>query len=206
MTDMIEAEAAGDRFTPDEIISMVMAIIVAGSETTANSLSFGLIELMRHPDQLVRFREDPSVRSQGAYEIIRYQHPGRFLPRFAREATEIGGVPVRKGQMVLCSAPSAQRDPEAIEDPDRFDVTRKAHDMSSFGVGRHFCIGAQLAQLEIEIALGHAVERLQDVRLVGDFAEIPYRANPAVRGPESLPIRFTKGPRLSESSAERGTS
>lgn len=192
MSDMVQAEADGDRFTPDEILSLVMAIIVAGSETTANSLSFGLIELLRHPEQLERFRQDPSVRANGGYEIVRYQHPGRFLPRVARQADEIAGVPVRKGQMVLCSVPSAQRDPKAIEDPDRFDITRTPHDMSSFGVGRHFCIGAQLARLELEIALGRVLERLADIELVGEFSAIPYRANPAVRGPASLPIRFRK--------------
>jgi cytochrome P450 len=192
MTDMVEAEADGDRFTPDEIMSLVMAIIVAGSETTANSLSFGLIELLRHPDQLARFRDDPSVRANGGYEIVRYQHPGRFLPRIARRASEIGGKAVRKGQMVLCSVPSAQRDAEVIEDPDRFDISRTPHDMSSFGVGRHFCIGAQLARLELEIALGRVLERLDDIELVGDFDSIPYRANPAVRGPAALPIRFRR--------------
>jgi len=196
MTDMVEAEADGDRFTPDEILGLVMAIIVAGSETTANSLSFGLIELLRHPDQLALFRDDPATRSNAGYEMVRFQHPGRFLPRIARRATEIGGHPVRKGQMVLCSVPSAQRDPEAIPDPDRFDITRTQTDMSSFGVGRHFCIGAQLARLELEIALGEIVERLDDIRLVGDFDSIPYRANPAVRGPAALPIRFEPGARV----------
>jgi cytochrome P450 len=193
MTDMVQAEAEGDRFTPDEILSTVMAIIVAGSETTANSLSFGLIELMKHPDQLERFRNDPSVRANGGYEIIRYQHPGRFLPRYARVDTEVGGVPVRTGQMLLCSVPSAQRDPDVIPDPDRFDITRTPVDLSSFGVGRHFCIGAQLARLELEVALGRVVERLDDLELEGEFEAIRYRANPAVRGPESLPIRFTAG-------------
>ena len=190
MTDLVQAEADGDRFTPDEIMSLVMAIIVAGSETTANSLSFGLIELLRHPDQLVRFRNEPDLRANGGYEIVRYQHPGRFLPRIAREATEIGGQPVRKGQMVFCSVPSAQRDADVIPDPDRFDITRTPHDMSAFGVGRHFCIGAQLASLELSVALGRVLERLGNIELAGSFEDIAYRSNPAVRGPEALPIRF----------------
>ena len=193
MTDMVQAESDGDRFTPDEIMGLVMAIIVAGSETTANSLSFGLIELLRHPEQLALFRDVPSSRPHAGYEIVRYQHPGRFLPRIARKATEIAGVAVREGQMVLCSVPSAQRDPAAIPDPDRFDITRTPVDMSSFGVGRHFCIGAQLARLELEIALGRVLERLGEIELEGDFDSIPYRANPAVRGPAALPIRFEKG-------------
>lgn len=190
LTDMVQAEDEGTRFSSDEILGTVMTLLVAGSETTANSLSFGLIELLRHPDQLARFRDDPSVRTNASLEIVRYQHPGRFLIRFARAATEIRGVPVRKGQIVFCSVPSAQRDPRAIADPDRFDITREPHDLSAFGVGRHFCIGAQLARLELEIALGHVVERLSDLEIEGGFDAVPYRSNPAVRGPAALPIRF----------------
>ncbi len=201
MTDLVEAEADGDRFTSDEILGLVMAILVAGSETTANSLSFGLIELLRHPDQLERYRSDPGLRANAGYEIVRYQHPGRFLPRIARRETRISGTPVRKGQMVLCSVPSAQRDPEAITDPDRFDIERVQADMSAFGVGRHFCIGAQLALLELEIALGRVVERLSGLELAVPSDEIPYRSNPAVRGPAALPIRFRPSGAISQERA-----
>ncbi len=195
LTDMVQAEEDGSRFSSDEILGTVMTLLIAGSETTANSLSFGLIELLRHPDQLARFRDDPDARADASLEIVRYQHPGRFLPRYARVATEIRGVPVRKGQIVFCSVPSAQRDPEAIPDPDRFDIARPPHDLSAFGVGRHFCIGAQLARLELEIALGHVVERLAEIEVVGGFDAISYRSNPAVRGPSALPIRFRPGKR-----------
>jgi cytochrome P450 len=196
MTDMVQAVDDAERsFTEDEILGTLMAIIVAGSETTANSLSFGLIELLRHPEQLALFRDDPSCRPNATAEIVRHQHPGRFLPRFAKEDTQIAGTPVRKGQMLFCSVPAANRDPAVIDDPDRFDITRIPFDLSAFGVGRHFCIGAQLARLELEIALGHVVERLSNLELQGDFDSIRYRANPAVRGPASLPIRFTPGRR-----------
>lgn len=202
MTDMVQAEDDADRhFTPMEIQSTLMAIIVAGSETTANSLSFGLIELLRHPDQLALFREDPLVRPNATAEIVRHQHPGRFLPRFAKVDTEVGGVPVRKGQMLFCSVPAANRDPAVIDDPDRFDITRTPYDLSAFGVGRHFCIGAQLARLELELALSHVLERLRNIEIVGGFEAIPYRANPAVRGPASLEIRFDPGPRVGRAEA-----
>ncbi len=197
MTDMVQAEDDTDRgFTPDEILGTLMTIIVAGSETTANSLSFGMIELLKHPDQLARFRDDPACRANAAAEIVRHQHPGRFLIRYAKSDTEIGGAPVRKGQMLFLSVPSANRDPAVIEDPDRFDILRTPHDSSSFGIGRHFCIGAQLARLELDVALGHVVERLANLELVGSFEGITYRSNPAVRGPASLPIRFVPGQHL----------
>ena len=198
MTDMVEAEDDAARgFSELEITSTLQAIIVAGSETTANSLSFGLVELLRHPDQLARFRDDPSVRASAVDEIVRYQHPGLFIPRYAKVDAEVAGVKVHPGQMILCAVPSAQRDPAVIDDPDRFDITRKSHDLSAFGVGRHFCIGAQLARLELEVALGRVVERLDDLRLDIDFDAIPFRRNPAGRGPASVPIRFTPGRRLS---------
>jgi cytochrome P450 len=194
MTDMVQAEDDASRgFEADEILGTLMAILVAGSETTANSLSFGLIELLKNPDQLARFRDDPSCRPNATAEIVRYQHPGRFLPRFAKEATVVAGAPVRAGQMIFCSVPSANRDPSVIEDPDRFDILRTPHDLSAFGVGRHFCIGAQLAKRELEVALSHILERLPNLEIAGSFDAIPYRANPAVRGPASLPIRFTPG-------------
>jgi cytochrome P450 len=197
MTDMVQAEDDTARgFEPDEILGTLMAILVAGSETTANSLSFGLIELLKHPEQLARFRDDPTCRPNAAAEIVRYQHPGRFLPRFAKKATEIAGTTVRAGQMIFCSVPSANRDPSVIEDSDRFDILRTPHDLSSFGVGRHFCIGAQLAKLELEVALTHILERLPDLKMDGHFENILYRANPAVRGPASLPIGFTPGKRM----------
>lgn len=195
LTDMVQAEDEGTRFSSDEILGTVMTLLIAGSETTANSLSFGLIELLRHPEQLARFRDEPAIRTNASLEIVRYQHPGRFLPRYARVATEIAGVPVRKGQALFCSVPSAQRDPEAIADPDRFDIAREPVDLSAFGVGRHFCIGAQLARLELEIALGHVVERLAEIEIEGGHDAIAYRSNPAVRGPSALPIRFAPAAR-----------
>ena len=202
MTAMVQAEDDAERhFEPDEILGTLMAILVAGSETTANSLSFGLIEFLRHPDQLARFRDDPSCRANATAEIVRYQHPGRFLLRYAKCDTTVAGASVRKGQMLFLSVPSANRDPAIIDQPDRFDILRTPYDMSAFGVGRHFCIGAQLARLELEVGLTHVLERLTDLELIGAFEDIAYRSNPAVRGPASLSIRFKPGARISASAA-----
>lgn len=190
MTDMIQAEAEGDRFTPEEVIGMVMTILVAGSETTANSMGFGLLQLLTHPEQLVSFRDAPKLRAHAVYEMIRYEMPGRFLNRYVKQDVELRGKPLKKGQLLLVSVASAQRDPAVIDDPDRFDIHRVPFDSSAFGIGRHFCLGAQLARLELEVSLGRIVERLPNLRLHCDPKEIPYRSNPAVRGPASMPIRF----------------
>lgn len=190
MSYLLQVEEAGDRFTADEVVSLIMTILIAGSETTANSLAFGLLALLRHPEQYALFRDDPSVRENAAYEIIRYEQPGRFLNRAAKCDAEIRGEKIRKGQMLLCSVASAQRDAALFDDPDRFDITRVHKDSSAFGIGRHFCLGAQLARLELEIGLGRIVERLPKLRLADPAAEIAYRSSPVIRGPAALPVLF----------------
>ncbi|MBK7949854.1 MAG: cytochrome P450 [Deltaproteobacteria bacterium] len=196
MTDLIRAEAEGERFESDEIIALILSIIAAGGATTAQSFGLGLIELLRHPEQLALFRDDPSVRLDASHEIARYQMPGRFSARYARHATRLGEHALEPGQMVICSVAAAQRDPALVDDPERFDIRRKPADTSVFGVGRHFCIGAQLARLELATGFAHVLERLRGVRLDGDFDAIPYGGNPAVRGPLGLPLRFEPGRRI----------
>lgn len=190
MTDLIRAESEGERFEADEIIALILSLIAAGGATTAQSFGLGLIELLRHPEQLARFRDDPDVRLDASHEITRYQMPGRFSARYARGPVRLGDRELAKGQMVICSVAAAQRDPALVPDPERFDIGRKPADASVFGVGRHFCIGAQLARLELATGLGHVLERLRGLRLEGDLDSIPYGGNLAVRGPLQLPIRF----------------
>ena len=194
MTDLIRAESEGERFEADEIIALILSLIAAGGATTAQSFGLGLIELLQHPDQLARFRDDPSIRIDACHEIARYQMPGRFSARYARQATRIGEREIEKGQMVICSVAAAQRDPALVADPERFDILRKPADTSVFGVGRHFCIGAQLARQELATGLGRVLERLPRIRLDGDFDDVPYGGNPAVRGPLRLPLRFDAAP------------
>ena len=190
MTHLVQVESEGDHFQPDEILSLVSALLVAGAETTANSLSFGILELLRHPEQMKRFREDPSCRADAAYEIIRYEMPGRFLRRYAKKDSTLRGIHIHAGQAIYLSIASAQRDPNFIDDPDRFDITRTPRDLSAFGIGRHFCIGAQLALLELEIGLVRTIETLPNLELCCDFDDVAYRSNPVIRGPARIPLRF----------------
>jgi cytochrome P450 len=193
MTDLIRAESEGDRFQADEIIALILSIIAAGGATTAQSFGLGMIELLRHPDQLALFLDEPGVRPNACHEIARYQMPGRFSARYARHATRLGEHEIPKGQMVVCSVAAAQRDPALVDDPERFDIRREPADTSVFGVGRHFCIGAQLARLELETGFRHVLERLGKLGPAIAFEDIPYGGNPAVRGPLALPLRFEPG-------------
>jgi cytochrome P450 len=196
MTDLIRAESEGDRFQADEIIALILSIIAAGGATTAHSFGLGMIELLRHPEQLALFRDDASVRPNACHEIARYQMPGRFSARYARHATRLGEHEIEKGQMVVCSVAASQRDPALMDDPERFDIRRQPADTSVFGVGRHFCIGAQLARLELETGFRHVLERLRELGLAHRFEDIRYGGNPAVRGPLALPLRFEPGSRV----------
>ena len=119
MSHLVQAESEGDRFQPDEILSLVSGLLVAGSETTANSISFGILELLRHPDQLKLFKEDRGCRANAAYEIVRFEMPGRFLRRYAKKSVTIRGVDIHAGKAVYISVASAQRDPSFLPDADR---------------------------------------------------------------------------------------
>ncbi len=206
MTDLLRAEAEGERFHPDEILALILSLIAAGGATTAHSFGFGLIELLRNPDQLSLFRDDPDLRANASHEIARYQMPGRFSARYARHATELAGREIAQGQMLVCSVAAAQRDPALLDDPERFEIRRKPADTSVFGIGRHFCIGAELARQELATGLGHVVERLRELRLVGRFEDIPYGGNPAVRGPLALPLRFAPAARRAARASARRAS
>jgi cytochrome P450 len=196
MTDLIRAESDGDRFQTDEIMSLILALISAGGATTAQSFGLGLIELLKHPDQLALFRDEPDIRPDACHEIARYQMPGRFSARYARHETQLGDLVIPKGQMVLCSVAAAQRDPALMDEPDRFDIRREPADTSVFGIGRHFCIGAQLARIELATGLGHVLERLRDLRVAIPFEDLRYGGSPAIRGPLALPLQFDPAARV----------
>ena len=116
--------------------------------------------------------------------------PGRFLRRYAKKDSTLRGINIHAGQAIYLSIASAQRDPNFIDDPDRFDITRTPRDLSAFGIGRHFCIGAQLARLELEIGLVRTIETLPNLELCCDFDDVAYRSNPVIRGPARIPLRF----------------
>jgi cytochrome P450 len=193
---LIRAESDGDRFQTDEIMSLILALISAGGATTAQSFGLGLIELLKHPDQLALFRDEPDIRPDACHEIARYQMPGRFSARYARHETRLGDLVIPKGQMLLCSVAAAQRDPAVMHEPDRFDIRREPADTSVFGIGRHFCIGAQLARIELATGLGHVLERLRELHVATPLEDLRYGGSPAIRGPLALPLRFEPAARV----------
>jgi cytochrome P450 len=185
---MIQAEDRGDFLTHAELLGMMLLLLVGGHETTVNLIGNGLLALLRNPDQLARFRDTPGNERTAIDELLRYDSPVQYSGRVAKEDVDLGGVTVRAGESVRMIFGSANHDPEFFADPDSLDVTRNPNEHLAFGYGTHFCLGAQLARLEGEIALTTLVRRFPELRLTG--ADVRWRPAPVLRGLEALPVQF----------------
>jgi cytochrome P450 family 142 subfamily A polypeptide 1 len=147
----------------DELIKLLVLLLVAGNETTRNALSGGMQLLIENPDQRQKLIQDPSLIPSACEEIVRHVSPVHSFGRTVTEDTELRGVPIRQGDKVLVLYPSANHDPAEFEHPDRFDVERNPHHVG-FGVGSHFCLGANLARMELRVALENLLRRLPDMQ------------------------------------------
>jgi cytochrome P450 len=187
LSGLIAAEAEGDKLSEAELISTCRLILIAGHETTVNLIGNGVLQLLRHPEELARFREDPAGLARGVVEeVLRCDPPVQFDGRVCTEATEVAGQRIEPGTFVMMLLGAANRDPEQFEDPDRFDITRNDDRHLAFGYGIHFCLGAALARAEGEIALRSVVERFPEMRLLDENP--PYKAQITLRGLESLRV------------------
>jgi cytochrome P450 len=192
MTRLTEAEDEGDHLDDDELVSMATELIGAGSETTRNLIASGTLALLRNPGELARFRADPGLARGAVEEFLRYEPPVQTaVPRFALEPTELEGVTLPRGAMVGAVIGAGNRDPQRFVDPDRLDITREDNLPLTFAPGIHYCIGASVARLEGEIAIGTVVRRFPQLTLVDP--EPPMRPScdlgPNPRGPLTLPVR-----------------
>lgn len=172
----------------DELLMFLTLLMPAGHETTRNALSGGLVALGAHPDVQARVAADPSLIPAATEEILRYVSPVLSFTRTVTAATELAGTRLVEGDRVLLLYGSANRDAAVFGDPDRFDIDRDPNPHLAFGIGPHFCLGANLARLEIRILLEELLGRLPDVRPDGDAVRLP---STIVRGIESLPVTFT---------------
>ncbi len=186
-SQLVMAEERGDRLSAQELIDNVILLFVAGFDTTAGLIGNGLLALLRHPGQLARLRAEPALMTGAVEEFLRYDSSVQFANRVALEETVLGDRTVPKGAVVIGVVGSANRDPAVYEDPDRFDIARRGIRPISFGGGIHHCIGAQLARLETEIAVGSLVRRFPRLRLHG--RDRPVRRNSmTLRALTSLPV------------------
>lgn len=146
----------------DELVMLCTILLVAGNETTRNGISGGMQLLIEHPEARQRLIEDPSLIPAAVEEMVRMVSPVHSFSRTATRDTEIRGVKIREGQIVLMVYPAANRDPRAFDDPDRFDIDRNPAHLG-FGIGSHFCMGANLARMEMRVAFQELLRRLPDM-------------------------------------------
>jgi cytochrome P450 len=179
-------EAEGMRLTDLEILFNCLLLIVAGQETTRNATSGGVLALIEHPDQRARFR-DPAVMATAIEEILRWTSPVTHMLRVAKRDTVLGGRKVRESERVVMWHPSANRDESQFPQPDLFDVTRTPNDHLAFGHGEHFCLGANLARIELRVIIAEVMRRMADLELAGPVERL--RSN-FVAGIKHMPVRF----------------
>ena len=192
LSALIHLEEEGDRLDRAELMSMVNLLVIAGHETTVNLIGNGMLELLRHPDQLAALRSDPSLIDGAIEEMIRYNGPVETpFPRFAYDRTTIRDVTIPAGDMVIPVLAAANRDPAVFPDPDRFDITRSPNKHVGFGLGIHYCLGAPLARLEARIAIPTLLERYSSIELAVDADALEWNPGFFLRGVRSLPVRLS---------------
>ena len=188
-TQLVRAEEEGSKLSNEELTANIILLFGAGHETTVNLIGNGLLALHRHPDQLRRLREEPALVVNAVEEFLRYNSSVQLTGRVALEDVAVGATAVPKGEGVLCLLGAANRDPAVYPDPDRLDVTRPNIRPLSFGGGIHFCLGAQLARIEAEVAIATLLRRLPGLTL--DDAEHPeWRPSFVLRGLNRLPASW----------------
>jgi len=186
---LARAEVDGDRLTDDELLMFFAILVFAGNDTTRNATSGGALALVENPDQLAALRNDPSLIPNAVEEVLRWTTPLNYFARTALEDTEIAGVPIPKGDVLLLWYASGSRDEAVLPGADRFDVLRPVEMHQAFGGGgRHFCLGAGLARLELRVIFEEFTRRVRDPRLAGP---VERHCTTWVNGWASVPIEFT---------------
>ena len=191
ITQLLQAEEDGSKLTNEELTANIILLFGAGHETTVNLIGNGLLALHRNPDQLALLKSNPALITNAIEEFLRYDSSVQMTGRVALEDIEdLGGKKIPKGDSVLCLLGSANRDPAVYPDrPDRLDITRPNVRPLSFGGGIHFCLGAQLARIEAEVAISTLLRRLPELKL--DDAENPqWRPTFVLRGLKELPASW----------------
>jgi cholest-4-en-3-one 26-monooxygenase len=185
------AEVEGRPFDDSEILLFFGLLVFAGNDTTRNTASSGMLALLEHPEQLAMLRENPTLIPQAVEEILRWTSVVNYFARTATRDTEVGGQRIAEGDKVVMWYTSASRDEEVYADPQVFDVKRTEHSHAAFGGGgRHFCLGAGLARLELRIVFEEVLRRMSDVAQAGEVTRLKSSwANSLT----SLPVRFTRG-------------
>ena len=183
---LIDIEEEGEVLTEEELYAQCIALLFAGHETTRNLIGNGMYTLLRNPREIAELREKPEMIRSAVEELLRYESPVQFTARVLKEDIEVCGQQIRKGWTVLCMLGAANRDPKQFKEPNQLDLKRLNNQHLAFSAGLHFCIGAQLARLEGQIALRALVQRFPKMKLAGPRPE--WASTFGFRGLKSLAV------------------
>ena len=190
-SDLVQVEERGDSLSETELISTIFLLIIAGHETTVNLIGNGVLALLQHPEQMQLLRADPSLLPSAIEELLRYTAPVSLSSqRWASEDIPMHGRVIRKGELVFVSLIGADTDPQQFSDPEGLNIMRQENQHLAFGKGIHFCLGAPLARLEGQIAIGTLLQRLPNLRQARELEQLTWTQNPILRGLTSLPVTF----------------
>jgi cytochrome P450 len=184
---LLRCEHLGERLSELEVVAMCTALVFGGHETTVNLIANGMLALLRNPGELERLRADPALVTTAVEELLRYDSPPQFVSRVVGRTLELRGKTLQPGDSVLLGIGPANRDPAVFSDPDRLDVARAPNPHVAFGLGTHFCPGAQLSRIEARTAIAALAGRFPRLRLGG---EPLWRRTVVLRGLERLPVRL----------------
>lgn len=167
---LIKTDEGGDRLDDEEIVSLITALITAGSDTAIDLYTYAFKELLSHPDQLALLKQNPDLMESALHEILRHGSQGVFgIYRFAKEDVELGGQLIKKGDACVVNLSAAKNDPRKYEEPRRFDITRPLDGNIVFGAGAHFCIGTFLVRAQTKIAVTELINRFPNAELTGEI-------------------------------------
>ncbi|MFT3854023.1 MAG: cytochrome P450 [Ilumatobacteraceae bacterium] len=188
LSRLIVAEEDGDRLSPAELLSFVVLLYVAGHETTVNLIGNGTLALLCHPDELARWRDDPSLDGSAIDELLRYDGPVQQTVRIPMQEVRYGDVTVAPGTTVMTVLGAASHDPAVFDDPETLRLDRpNANRHLGFAAGIHYCLGASLAKLEATVAITTLIRRFPGLALAG---EPTWRDRLTIRGVDHLPLSW----------------
>ncbi|WAY20422.1 cytochrome P450 [Mycolicibacterium fortuitum] len=192
---LVNAEVEGQRMSDDEIVFETLLILIGGDETTRHTLSGGVEQLLRNHDQWETLVANPEALPSAIEEMLRWTSPVKNMCRTLTADTTFHGTDLKEGEKIMLMFESANFDEAVFENPDEFRIDRNPNSHLAFGFGTHFCLGNQLARLELKLMVERLLARLPDLRLA-DGADVPLRPANFVSGPEAMPVVFTPTARV----------
>lgn len=190
ISDLINADNAGT-LSEQDVVQFAFILLLSGHETTVTRIDFGALLMMTHPGERDRLLGNPELIGSAVEEIVRMSQPGvGLLPRYAHSDVTVGGVTIRSGDLVLLATGAANRDPVAFVRPERFDIGRQENRHVGFGYGPRSCLGASLARIELECALGTLFQRFPTLRLAVPITRLRLREHLYTGGLAALPVNW----------------